>query len=261
MAQNKASSSKIISISVLLSVVLSLGAGYFYLQSLNSNSADFGQKVVATFDNDTNAEALIAKLNAYAQKKQEEANKPQKVSFEISTENAPMEGSVDAPVTIVEFSEYECPYCQRHVVQTLPDIQDYIDAGKVKYFFRDFIVHGAGAETRAELAYCVRDQKGDEGYFAAHNLLFGDAFGIEDTDTLVADLVKIASEKIEGLDATALTSCITAKTHAEQIAKNSADGKQYGVTGTPAFFVNGTFVKGAYPFTTFQEIIDAELAQ
>lgn len=254
------SQNKTVFLSVFLSVLISLGIGYFYLQSLNSE-AEFSTKVVSVFDADANTEALINKLNAYAQKKQEEANKPKKVDFEISTEGAPMKGDINAPVTILEFSEYECPYCQRHVAQTLPDIQDYIDAGKVKYYFRDFVVHGEGAERRAEAAHCVRDQKGDEGYFQMHDLLFGEGFDLEDDDAIVGNLVKLASENIDGLDATTLKSCIEAKTHAEEIAQNGELGKSYGVTGTPGFFVNGVFVKGAYPFATFQEIIESELAQ
>lgn len=259
------SQNKTVFISVFLSVLISLGAGFFYLQSVLNTSqeeGDFDQKVVAVFDKDENTEALINKFNAYAQKMQAEANKPKKVDFEIEVEGAPMKGNADAPITILEFSEYECPYCQRHAVQTIPQLQDYIDAGQVKYYFKDYIVHGAGAEMRSEAALCVRDQKDDAGYFQMHDLLFGDAFSsIKDDDNLASNLTTLATDNIEGLDATALQACIENKTHADEIATNSALGKEYGVTGTPAFFVNGYFVKGAYPFATFQEIIESELAE
>ncbi len=247
--------------SVFLSVLISLGVGYFYVQSQN-NDADFGDRVVAAFDEDENTGAVIDRFNAYAQKMQEEANKPKKVDFEISTGNAPMKGSAEAPVTIVEFSEYECPYCQRHAVQTIPQLQKYIDAGQVKYYFRDYVVHGAGAQLRSEVALCVRDQKDDTAYFQMHDLLFGEAFtAIKDGEGALDALVALATDNIDGIDGATLKSCAEAGTHAEEIAQSSTDAKSYGITGTPSFFVNGYSVKGAYPFETFAEIIDAELAQ
>lgn len=257
------SQNKTVFLSVFLSVLISLGAGYFYLQSImpSQSDEDFAEQVVAVFDTDENTGAVIDKFNAYAQKMQEEANKPQKVDFEVSYEGAPMKGDVDAPVTIVEFSEYECPYCQRHAVQTIPQLQQYIDAGQVKYYFRDYVVHGDGAELRSEVAHCVDDQLGDEAYFQMHDLLFNEGFEIQNGEGALDALVSLATDNIEGIDGAALKSCAEAGTHAEEIAQNGADGKEYGVTGTPSFFVNGYFVKGAYPFETFQEIIEAELAQ
>lgn len=90
--------------------------------------------------------------------------------------NNPTLGDKNAPVTIIEFSDYECPFCKRHFDQTLPSIKkDYIDSGKVKLVFRDFIAvpaHNPAAETEAIAASCAREQGGDETYFKFHDLVF-----------------------------------------------------------------------------------------
>ncbi len=85
-------------------------------------------------------------------------------------------GDKNAPITVIEFSDYECPFCKRHFTQVYPDIKkNYIDTGKVKLVFRDFVAvpsHDPGATLEAMAAECVKDQKGDEAYYKFHDAIF-----------------------------------------------------------------------------------------
>lgn len=93
-----------------------------------------------------------------------------------SVDDDPVLGDKGAPVTIIEFSDYECPFCKRHFLQTFPSLKtNYIDTGKVKLVFRDFIAvpsHNPAATTEAVAAQCVKDQKGDEAYFKFHDEIY-----------------------------------------------------------------------------------------
>lgn len=93
-----------------------------------------------------------------------------------SIDDDPILGKKDAQLTMVEFSDYECPFCKRHFTQTLPSLKkDYIDTGKVKLVYRDFIAvdgHNPAATQEAEAANCAREQGGDETYFKYHDLIF-----------------------------------------------------------------------------------------
>lgn len=93
-----------------------------------------------------------------------------------SVDDDPVFGDKDAPVTIIEFSDYECPFCKRHFLQTFPSLKtNYIDTGKAKLVFRDFIAvssHNPAATTEAMAAQCVKDQAGDEAYFKLHDEVY-----------------------------------------------------------------------------------------
>lgn len=93
----------------------------------------------------------------------------------VSLDDDPVMGNSNAPVTMVEFSDYECPFCKRYFEQTYPQLKkDYIDTGKVKLVYRDLPLsfHEPAASVEANAANCVREQKGDEAYFKMHDLLF-----------------------------------------------------------------------------------------
>jgi protein-disulfide isomerase len=100
---------------------------------------------------------------------------PCKVNVSINVDGNPVEGDQGAPVTMVTFSDYECPYCKNFAVQTLSQIRtNYVDAGKVKVVFKDFpLEFHANAQKAAEAARCMRDQLGDEGYWKMHDAIFG----------------------------------------------------------------------------------------
>ena len=162
-----------------------------------------------------------------------------------------VKGDKNAPVTIVEFSDYECPFCEKFYTQTLPQIEEnYIKTGKVKLIYRDFpLGFHAQAQKAAEAAECA----GEQGkYYEMHNLLFekGVAGGVSS--------FKEYAKEIK-LDTTKFDQCLDSGKMSSEVQKDAADGGKYGVQGTPAFFINGKLLSGAQPYSVFQQAIEAEL--
>jgi protein-disulfide isomerase len=166
-------------------------------------------------------------------------------------------GEPDAPVTIVEYTDFQCPYCSRHFTQTFPQIKEnFIDTGVVRYVFKDFpltSIH-AQANAAAEAARCAGDQ---DAYLEMHDVLFemqGEWNGRSDA----ADLFIGYAENL-GLDTDSFGDCLQSQKYAAAIEADVVEGSQLGVRGTPAFFINGYFVSGAQPYELFEEAI-AQLA-
>jgi protein-disulfide isomerase len=161
----------------------------------------------------------------------------------------PVLGNANAKVTIVEFSEYLCPFCGRFARDTLPLIKaNYIDTGKVKFYFRDFIVHSA-AKLASEASKCARDQG---KYWEYGEVLFNNqsALTSEDLKAYAATL---------GLNTAQFNACLDSGKYAAEVDKDTSDGEAYGVTGTPTFFINGDKLVGAQPYATFQQAIEEAL--
>ncbi|MBI3334227.1 DsbA family protein [Candidatus Pacearchaeota archaeon] len=161
-------------------------------------------------------------------------------------------GDSDAPVTIIEFSDYECPYCGKHYTETYPQLKrEYIDTGKVKLVFRDFpLSFHPNALPAALAAECVKEKGGDDAYFAYHDILF------ENQATLsTANMKAWADELGYNID-----SCLDSQKYADEVREDTADGSAAGVQGTPSFFINGRQLSGAQPYSAFKQAIDAALA-
>lgn len=170
-------------------------------------------------------------------------------------------GDKKAKVTIIEFTDYQCPFCERHYTQTFKSIKkDYIDTGKVKYVVRDFpLSFHPNAQKAAESAECA----GDQGkYFEMHDLLFGKQTNwVDQTDPLPA-FKQFATDL--GLDASKFNSCLTESKNAEEIGKDLQDGMASNIDGTPGFWILGPDgetkkISGAYPYDTFKTEFDAML--
>ena len=176
---------------------------------------------------------------------------------------APVRGSAGARVTIVEFSDYECPFCGRYNQQVLPQIQrDYVDTDKVRYVFRDFpleSIHPTAFKAH-EAAACAGEQG---GYWDMHGRLFADqaARGDEALAGLAREI---------GLDVAAFRSCLASQAQAEAVRAGIAAGRDAGITGTPTFLIGVTGpdgslvatkqITGAQPYAVFREAIDDLLA-
>jgi protein-disulfide isomerase len=161
-------------------------------------------------------------------------------------------GNANATVTIVEFSDYECPFCQRFYLETFPQIKsEYIDTGKVKFVYRDFPLNiHKNAEKAAEAAECA----GDQGkYYEMGHMLYTQ--GVEGG---VATFKQYAQDL--NLDTEKFNNCLDSDIKAAEVTKDSVAGKQAGVTGTPTFFINGQKISGAQPFSVFKQAIDKALA-
>lgn len=220
----------------------------------NSNISDevLSQKI------DTGIEDYV-KREMQKQQDAAKAEEPQDLSAEqmsVLVDDDAVKGDKKATVTIVEFSEYQCPFCKMYFDNTYGQLEkDYIDTGKVKYVFRDYpLDFHENAYPAALAAECLRDQKGDKAYFELHNKIF------ENQDSMSYDnFEKWASEL--GANKAKFKTCFDTDKFKDEIAKDIQDGKNVGVRGTPAFFVNGRFLSGAQPYENFKAIIDEELSK
>jgi len=172
---------------------------------------------------------------------------PPRLKVEVA--GGQVRGPASAPITIVEYADYQCPYCIR-AVAALKQVEERYP-GKVRIVFRDFPltqIH-PNAGKAAEAGACANDQG---KFWPMHDRLFSNQ-----TKLGVADLKKHAAEL--GLDAAAFDTCLDSGKHAEGWKKSLEEGQRYGLTGTPSFFINGRLLVGAQPFEGFAQVIDDEL--
>lgn len=183
----------------------------------------------------------------------------------VSVDDDAVLGNADAPVTIIEFSDYECPFCKRHFDEAYPSLKrEYIDTGKVKLVYRDLplFIHDPMATTEAIAANCAREQGDDATYYAYHDEMFtrttsnGNGLSVEKLYTIASDL---------GLNATKLQKCVEDKKYADEVSKDLADAQTAGANGTPTFFIgkstptgiiSAEIVVGAVPYPTLKSLID-----
>ena len=178
----------------------------------------------------------------------------------VSIDDDAILGDPTARVTIVEFSDYQCPFCRLFWKTTLPRIrQQYIDTGKVRLVFRDFPQPGhPQAQIASMAAECAKDQG---KYWEYHDKLFfeQDKQG-KDVIRFKADDLKRWAAEI-GLDATPFRQCLDSSKYKKEVRSDYSYGWNLGVDGTPAFFINGRSLVGAQPFAVFQKVIEEELSR
>lgn len=226
-------------------------------------------------------------IEAYVQAQQPVAQRiAEKVDNKIEDDDA-VEGGEKAPVTLVEFSDYECPYCKRFFDQTLGELRsEFLEAGKAKLVYRDYpLPFHPNARPAAVSAECARKQGGDKQYFAFHDLIFSKGF----------DEAALKSHAaILKLNASALDSCAADPATGAEVDADIAAGQAAGISGTPGFLLlmekdkdgaeklktmefiqNGQYViqyietengqrmglriSGAHPFSTFKKAIEIGL--
>lgn len=171
--------------------------------------------------------------------------------FKVLEDDDAVLGEKKAKVTIVEFSDYECPFCGRFHQQTFPQInENYIKTGKAKLIYRDFpLSFHAQAQKAAEAAECAGEQN---KYYDMHEKLFTD--GVQGGP---ASFKKFATDI--GLNTDKFNDCLDSGKMADEIQKDVSDGAQYGISGTPGFFVNGQLISGAQPYPVFAQAIEQAL--
>lgn len=241
-------------ISVVLPITFVVGAavGYFYAQSQSAPEPEAAVSVpeAALPEGDTSSEQT-------ADDSQPDA--PQSVADQIEAlprheinleELDPILGPEDAPILIIEFSDFECPFCQRHFQEVYPRLQStYPD--QIRYAFLDFPLTGIhpNAFAAAEAALCAFEQ---DAFWPYHDLLFGGSLGFSRSsyESYANSL---------GLDAASFATCLDEERYSEEVRSDMELGFDIGVGSTPTFFINGIGLVGAQPFEVFSEIIDYEL--
>ena len=184
--------------------------------------------------------------------------KPTLSSF---TDNAsPVLGNINAPLTMIEFGDYQCTYCKKFFRETEGlIIENYVETGKVKIIFIDFIVVGSDSTNAANAAHCANDQK---MFWMYHSILYNNWDG-EDTGWASVDRLHEFANKL-GLDMNEFSECMNESKWEELVNSSQADGRIIGVTATPTFFIidqsnNILKITGAQHYDVFQEVFDSLL--
>jgi len=168
---------------------------------------------------------------------------------EIPTAGFPTLGPASAPITIVEFSDFECPYCGG-LFPTLKEIETKY-ADKIRVVYRQYPLTSLHphAQKAAEASLCADEQK---RFWDFHDSLFGNQ------QDLTVDSLKRRAVELK-LDAPAFNTCLDSGKHAETIKKDIVEGSRAGVSGTPAIFINGRLLSGNQPYTSIAQVIEDEL--
>jgi protein-disulfide isomerase len=179
-------------------------------------------------------------------------NKPERPVKDVTAGDAPYMGGADAKVTIVEFSDFQCPFCARGAALMEELKKKY--GNKIKVAFKNFpLPFHNHAKKAAEAALCAHEQKKSH-FWKMHDKMFADQSGLS-KDGLIAKAVSI------GLDKKKFTECLESEKFHKAVDADIEEGKKVGVKSTPTFFVNGKMVNGAQPIEVFSELIDEELAK
>jgi len=169
----------------------------------------------------------------------------------VQLDGDPVLGPDNAPITIVEFSDYQCPFCVKWHAEVFNQLMtDY--KGKIRFIYRDFPLYSIHpqAQSAAEAADCAGEQ---DAYWQFHNALFSEKYGLgNDAYT------RYAAEL--GLNPDQFSQCVSEHRFKAEVEADFKYGSKIGVSSTPTFFVNGLAVVGAQPYEVFKELIDKELA-
>lgn len=185
----------------------------------------------------------------------------------VSVDDDPVLGDKNAPLTLIEFSDYECPFCKRSFTDVLPELKKaYIDTGKVKFVYRDLpLSFHANAQKEAEAAECARSLGNDATYFKFHDQIFSQTTS-NGTGLALSQLPVIA--KGLGLNTAQFEQCLDSGKFKEEVEKDVADAGAIGISGTPSWVVGATsadgtiegqLIVGAQPFNALKTIIDEKL--
>jgi protein-disulfide isomerase len=164
-------------------------------------------------------------------------------------------GNSAAPVTIIEFADFQCPYCGRFAAGAWPQLDEtYIQNGTVRFGYQHFAFLGPESQWAAEASECASEQ---DAFWAYHDVLFERQSGENRGAFSQDNLKQFAAEA--GLNADSFAACLDSGKYASVVQSETAGAQALGVNGTPAFLVNGRPLVGAQPFEVFQQVIEAEL--
>lgn len=167
----------------------------------------------------------------------------------IDLTGQPMMGEEDAEITIIEFSDFECPFCSRAANGPVKEvIKNYVDTGKAKLYFINYpLGFHQYAQVAAEASECANEQG---KFWEMHDKIFENQASLSDTSlTNWAKEIKLDMNMFNG--------CMNDGKYAEEVQKDMAVAQAVGVQGTPSFLINGQLIVGAQPFEAFKQILDA----
>jgi len=174
---------------------------------------------------------------------------------------APSRGSDSAQLNIVEFGDYQCPFCGRFFQQSEPQIkQDYVDTGKAKFYFLDFQFLGPDSQTLGQGAWCANDQG---KYYDYHDYIYSHQ-GQENSGWATPDKLKALAVNISGFDTAKFDSCLDSKKYEARVQQLTQIGQGLGVSGTPTIFIGNDqkeyiYVVREQAYDVFKQVIDKQL--
>lgn len=176
----------------------------------------------------------------------------------VANGHFPAKGNKSAKVTVIEFADFRCPFCEKFFTDTEGQIfKDYVDTGKIQFYFRQYAFLGPASIVAADAAECANDQG---KFWEFHDYLYKNQPPESDTSMYTTDTLTKAAVSL-GMDGNTFSSCLSNKTDDSKQAQDLADGQKAGVNGTPTTFINGTPIIGAQPYANIKAAIDAELAK
>lgn len=235
----KAFPSRILSVLIPLAFVLGLGSGYLLWGRGSANAA----QATAAADSAGGQSPAAAQATS--------AGEQQVTRYDVPVDDDPSLGPENAAITIIEFSDFECPFCTRWHAEVWSRIQQAYPT-QVRLVYRDFPLSSihSSAIPAAEAANCAGEQG---AYWEYHDRLFLGEKGLsrEAFDQYASEL---------GLDADKFTQCVEGRRYKDEVASDYNYAMNLGVRSTPTFFINGIALVGAQPYEVFKEVIDKELA-
>lgn len=236
-----------ISKSTIILIVLALGIGYLLgnVFGIPSSSPPTGQ-ITATGSQPT----------------QQQQQQPTKI--QVSVDDDPGKGNKNADVYVIEFSDFQCPFCRRFYTQTLNQLdEEYIKTGKIYFVYRDFPLDSIHpmANPAAQAAECANEQG---KFWEYHDKIF------DEQNKLGSGTVQFSTDDLKqwavdiGLDAEKFNQCLDSGKYAQEVKKDFQDGVNAGVTGTPTFFIGNPKdgyipIVGAQPYSVIKQVIDSQL--
>ncbi|MBL7664981.1 MAG: DsbA family protein [Bacteriovoracaceae bacterium] len=176
--------------------------------------------------------------------------KPSRPVFEVQVGDAPVTGNKDAKVTIVEFSDFQCPFCARGA-EIVGELKKKYGS-KIKIAFKNFPLPFHNQAKQAAVAgLCAHEQKADK-FWDMHDKMFGDQTKLD------AEGLKAAAKAI-GLNTDKFAECLASNKFEAKVEQDIETGKSLGIRSTPTFFVNGKLVSGAQPIEVFTELIEEDI--
>ncbi|MDY6766479.1 MAG: DsbA family protein [Candidatus Nanohaloarchaea archaeon] len=254
---------------LILAFVVGLFAGGFFMSAVNAVAGPTG--AIVQPQDGSSGDTQPSPSPSGTQGTQGGSQDSQVSVSGIDFKNDPVIGSSDAPVTVVAWEDYQCPFCQRFEQNAFPKIKkNYIDTGKVRFVFKDFAFLGSDSTSGSVASQCVWRQVGDSSPAAWSrwkNAMFDNQDG-ENSGWGSQDDIIAMTRNVSGVDASQLESCMNSNAQAiqQELSTDKSQGQNAGISGTPGFVVyadgsdTGTKIVGAQPYSRFQSVIDSKLS-
>lgn len=240
----------VLAISIIVASLLLSGTIFLVGNSINQNITGLSTTVKSPEVQGTPTG------NTGTQTPTQTAPEPVRVDMQELVKGKPVLGQENAIVTIVEFSDFQCPFCESWFQNVKPQLQPYIDRGEVKLLYAHFpLSFHENAEPSALAAECANEQG---KFWEYHDKVFENQADMSGAN--YAETLKNYASGL-GMDAARFNSCFDSSKYLSEVQAEFNEGVSLGVNGTPTFFINGQKIVGAQPWTSFKSIIDAELAK